>query len=295
VKIFQTVCQKGNFLFGMIYLGHFEKEVLPVKPGDELPRRAEPQLLNNVFPYPLGCGRGQSDNLGPAQRVQRLADPEVVRTEVMAPFGDAMGFIHGHQGDRLLFESVQKRGVPQAFRGDINHPVRPGRKFAQNLLLLREAHEAVDGDRGKVQDAQGIHLVFHEGDKGRDDQAGAGKDQGRELVTDGLSRPGGHDRQDILAGKNRLDNFLLPGPELMKPKDPFHELAGLEELVIYVRREVWQFRKSLIYIRQDAEDPPKSVAPAKAGAQSFRSFLGTRTGRTSYYESISLALSPPAS
>jgi hypothetical protein len=42
LEVFQAVRQKGHFFFGVIYLGHFKEQVLPVKAGDKLARGAEP-------------------------------------------------------------------------------------------------------------------------------------------------------------------------------------------------------------------------------------------------------------
>jgi hypothetical protein len=98
----------------------------------------------------------------------------------------------------------------------------------------------VDGGCGKVQDPQGIDLVFHQGDEGGDDQAGPGQDQGRELVADRFARPGGHHRQNVLAGEDRLHDLLLAGPELMKPEDPSHQLTGLQKLTVYIRLNGFQ-------------------------------------------------------
>jgi hypothetical protein len=54
------------------------------------------------------------------------------------------------------------------------------------------------------------------------------------LIADRFARPGGHHRQNVLAGENGLHDLFLAGPEFMEPEDPFHELAGLEHLLVYV-------------------------------------------------------------
>jgi hypothetical protein len=55
------------------------------------------------------------------------------------------------------------------------------------------------------------------------------------LIADRFARPGGHHRQNVFAGENGLHDLFLARPELMEPEDPFHELAGLQELGVYVR------------------------------------------------------------
>ena len=163
---------------------------------------------------------------GPAERVQGLSDAEVIGTKVVAPLGDAVGFIHGHERYRLLAEGADERPVAQPFGGGIHQLISPGGNLLQNFLLLPEAHEAVNGHGGKIHHPERIHLVFHQGDQGRDHQASTGENERGNLVADRLSGAGGHDREGILAREDRFQDRLLPRPEIAEPETLLHEIAG---------------------------------------------------------------------
>jgi hypothetical protein len=76
----------------------------------------------------------------------------------------------------------------------------------------------VDGNDGKVPDAQGIHLVFHQGDEGRYDQRDPGEDQGRKLIAERFSPSGGHNHQGIFSGEDGFEDLFLTGAKIAKPE-----------------------------------------------------------------------------
>ena len=66
--------------------------------------------------------------------------------------------------------------------------------------------------------ADGIDLVFHEGDEGGDDNGGALADHGRQLIAEGLATPGRHNDKGVLATQNTIDNGLLVTFKVIKTK-----------------------------------------------------------------------------
>ena len=88
----------------------------------------------------------------------------------------------------------------QAFRRDIEQV-----QFAR-LRLTPDRRAVVHGDAG-IQPGgrhpllfQGLDLIGHQGDQGRDHQAQAGTQDGRDLIADALAAAGRQDGQDIAPG-----------------------------------------------------------------------------------------------
>ena len=64
--------------------------------------------------------------------------------------------------------------------------------------------------------ADGVHLVFHQGDQGRDDDGRSLQEEGRKLVAERLAAAGGHQHKNIVPGKQGLDDSLLVALERLK-------------------------------------------------------------------------------
>ena len=78
-----------------VALPHQISQVRPVKAGNVLIRLAQAQLLQNVVADAArGAGRERGDGLIRKIFAQRAELP-VLRTEFVAPFGDAMRFVDG--------------------------------------------------------------------------------------------------------------------------------------------------------------------------------------------------------
>ncbi len=53
------------------------------------------------------------------------------------------------------------------------------------------------------------HLVLHQGDQGRDPHADTVTDHGRDLKAKGFAAAGGHERENITAGQQGVDDGFL--------------------------------------------------------------------------------------
>ena len=76
---------------------HLVEEVRPGEAGDERSRLAEVQLLDDVAADRVGGRGSQGDRSGVAQLAAEMAQPGVVRPEIVAPLADAVGFVHRQQ------------------------------------------------------------------------------------------------------------------------------------------------------------------------------------------------------
>jgi hypothetical protein len=108
----------------------------------------------------------------------------------------------------------------QPLGGDVEHPdlARPNLPLDLPPLLRREA--GVQGRRvrhGALQ--QGVDLVLHQGDEGRDDHREAPLHEGRDLVAQALPAARRHDRQRVPSFEHGPYHGLLPGTERIEPED----------------------------------------------------------------------------
>ena len=84
------------------------------------------------------------------------------------------------------------------------------------------AEGGVESCGGDVAISQGIDLILHEGDEGRDHQSEPVEENGRKLVAERLAAPGGKDRERWAICEEGLDDLFLAAAEFRKAE------AGLE-------------------------------------------------------------------
>ena len=186
------------------------EQVGPREPGDEGPRLAEVQLLDDVAAHPVGGRGGQGQRGRVAQQAAEVAQPGVVGAEVVPPLADAMGLVDRQQLDPRRADRIAKTPAAEPLRRHVNQAELAGRHPIQPRILLRRGQRAVDEAHRQTQRLKLIHLVLHQGDQRRDDQRQAIQGQGGQLVAEALSPAGRHHAQTILPGQDGRDDFLLP-------------------------------------------------------------------------------------
>ena len=139
---------------------------------------------------------------------------EVLRPEVVAPFADAVGLVHGDQGADQAAKERPEPGVAEPLGGDVGEGQPAGPELAEATPHLGR----IEG-RGKVRGGDAAlleraNLVLHEGDERRDDQRGPAKQRGGELVGEALAAAGRGDEEQAPDGEQPLDRLPLPGTEV---------------------------------------------------------------------------------
>ena len=72
----------------------------------------------------------------------------------------------------------------------------------------------------------GVHLVFHQGNQGTDDQCHTVHHQCWQLIAHGFPTPGRHDHEGVSAGKDALDGFFLLTLEFIESKKCLQRFVG---------------------------------------------------------------------
>ena len=209
--LFQQLEQAGELLSG---LADLKIEVGPVKPGGHLHRVAQGEQPHDIPFDLLGGGSGKGpDHRTAGQPAEKFGDVQIARTEILAPLGDAVGFVHDDIGQRQLAHGLEKVPGEQPFRRRIDELVHPTAGPGKDLLLLHRPLGGVDGRRRQPSLLKASDLILHQRDQRRDHQCHPRREQRRKLITHRFARTGGHHAKGVPAGKQRFDKLLLARTE----------------------------------------------------------------------------------
>ena len=127
-----------------------------------------------------------------------------------------MRFVYGDKVDVCATEGGHESTIAEAFGGDIEKLEAAGLRFGHDLRLVLARNRGVDGGSGHAGSAEGIDLVLHQREEGRDDERDAGPgDESGHLVADALAAAGRQDGERVLPIEDGRDDFGLAGAELL--------------------------------------------------------------------------------
>ena len=205
------------------------KEVVPVEGRFEHNRVHHAQVLLNVLLH-LGGGRGGQRHDGHiGNALDNGLDAAVLWPEIVTPFRNAVGFIHGHETDADRFQKLNGLGFGQALRRDVQKLGPPFGHVHFHALGFSTAQRGVQKVGNAfvlVVPSDGIHLVLHQRDQGTDDQGHTVHHQCRELIAHGLASPRGHDHKRVTSLKDTEDGFFLLTLEFVESEKCFQRLLG---------------------------------------------------------------------
>lgn len=170
-------------------------------------RRRRERDARHVRPAPAEDGQGQ-----------------VVRAEVVPPLRHTVRLVDREDGDPAAGEQIERGVEAEPLRCQIDDiqltREELGLDGATLVEVLRRVHEpGADAER-----AQRVHLVLHESDEGRDHDACAGPDQGRDLIAQGLSAAGRHQDDGVPAVHDMVDDRFLLAAERVISEDAVQRL-----------------------------------------------------------------------
>jgi hypothetical protein len=130
-----------------------------------------------------------------------------------------MGLVDGEQGGPDAGQQVQETVREQPFRRHVEQVQLAGQQVALHPARRIQGQGGIEDLGLDPELFQGRHLVLHEGDEGRNDDAGAGARQGGKLVAQGLAAARGHEHQGVAAVDEMADDGFLVGPEFGVAED----------------------------------------------------------------------------
>src|SRR5262245_28902340 len=129
----------------------------------------------------------------------------------MAPLRNAVGLIDGDEGEVRRLQPVE--ALQECFRGDVEEVELTPLDIAPEKILFRAEEPGIERRRLHAGLSERRHLVFHERNEGRDDEANARTRQRRNLVAERLASARRHQDEGVISRDHMLDNFLLPPAE----------------------------------------------------------------------------------
>jgi len=135
-------------------------------------------------------------------------------------------FVDGEQRDAAAVQQRQEAAGQQPFRCDVQQVQLTAQQGLFDLLCLVCRQRGVEERRAYTQLAQRIHLILHQRDQRRDDDAGALAQQRGHLVAEGLAGAGRHQHEGIVAGGEVFDDGLLMATESAVTEDALQCFEG---------------------------------------------------------------------
>ena len=188
---------------------HLVADVGTIEAGDEETGARQAQVLEDLAPRRLVGGRGERDARHPREAARQHVETAVLGTEVVAPLAHAVGLVDGEQRERRAVEQLEERLGQEPLGRHVDQVEASGGERALALARHRRRERRVDERGGDARFAQRFHLVLHQRDQRRDDDAGAGTDDRWDLVAQALAAAGGHQHQRVAAGDHVTDDLLL--------------------------------------------------------------------------------------
>ena len=197
-------------------------QVFPGETGLQQVFLPEGELLHDVVRDFRGRRRGQGDH-GRGNALADLSDRKVVRAEVIAPLGDAVGLVHDDEADGEDVEvGLEERG-PQALRGDIEELEVAVGGVVQGVVGLPAGHPGVDREGLDAAGGEVLDLVLHQRDERGHDERDAVPQERGDLEAHGLAAARRQQRERVPPVQRGGDDLLLHRTEgLVAPILPQH-------------------------------------------------------------------------
>ena len=191
-------------------LGGAIADVGAVEAGDEAVLRADLQMLDDLRPGRRIRRGGERNARHVGEDVREAVECAVFGPEIMAPLRNAVGLVDGDEREARGLQPVEAR-LQQRFRGHVEEVQLAPLDIAPEQILFRAPEPGIERRRLHAGRSERRHLVFHQCDQRRDDEADARTDQRRDLVAERLASAGRHQDEGVVSRDHMLDDLpLLP-------------------------------------------------------------------------------------
>ena len=134
---------------------------------------------------------------------------QIFWTEIVTPLRHAVGFVDGKQRNGHAFHQMQKTWRQQALRRNVEQIDLARERVALHAPGFVDQLRGIEKIRAHAKLFQLIHLVLHQGNQRRNNDADAIAQQRGDLVTQGLATARGHQHQCVTAARHLADNLGL--------------------------------------------------------------------------------------
>ena len=191
-------------------------EVLAIEARHHRRGILQAEHLLDIGAHALGRRGGKRrHDRAPRQRIDKLANLQVSRTEILAPLAHAVGFVNGHERNAdaafgcSFLRKGQKARLEQALGRHIHKLVAPLTSTLEHGILLSRRKAGVEITGVRTRREQRAGLVLHKRQQRAHHKGDAGQHKCRHLVADRLAGACGHNAERIAAGKDRIHHAVL--------------------------------------------------------------------------------------
>ena len=196
------------------------------------------EVLEDIALHLWRGGSGEGDDGRTAYLVHEAAYPPVFRAEIVAPFRDAVRFVHRVEGYVDFFQKGYVLVLGEGFGSDVEYLGAPGDEICLNIIDLlpgkRGIQEVGYALVAADESAQYIYLVLHERDERRDHNGRAIRHKGRQLVAEALPSPRRHEHKGIAAVEKVVYHPLLVSLEVIVPEEFLQSAVYFGRVVLHI-------------------------------------------------------------
>jgi hypothetical protein len=185
------------------------EQVRAVIAGGEQAGRAQMQPLGDIAARRIVGGRGQRHQRRRGKALLQNAERLVVTAKIVAPLRDAMRLVDREEGDPAPAQHVEAMRHHQAFGRHVEEVERPVADRTLDRPGIARRQSGIERGGAHTGLPQGVDLVLHQRDQGRDDDSDPGAQQRRQLIAQGFAAAGRHQHDRVAAADNVLDDLLL--------------------------------------------------------------------------------------
>ena len=198
---------------------HQQVEIGPVEARGDHIVRSNGELRLHVGNH-LGrrCSR-QQQGLWDIELTLVVRQLQIVRTEVMAPFGNTVRLIHHQQRDLHALQEVAKTLVLQALHGNHQDLQLTRTRTRHHIIRVFAALGRIDAACRNAMALQETQLVLHQRQQRRHHQRQVRQQHCRQLITKGFAGARGKNRGSRTAGQHGADRLFLAQTKLWITKD----------------------------------------------------------------------------
>ena len=202
-------------------------QVRAVEAGDEEPRVPELEALDDLAPRRRVGGGGQGDPRHAGEAVGERREPQVLGAEVVPPLRHAVRLVDREERQRHPAEELEEALGQEPLGRDVEQVEVAGQEAALDARLVATVEARVQELGGDAELGERRDLVLHERDERRDDDAGAGAQDRRNLVAERLAAAGRQEDDGVPALDEGVDDRLLLAAELRIAEEPQENAARL--------------------------------------------------------------------
>ena len=192
------------------------------------------QFLLYVLHHFGGCGSRKRHHRDFGEIFPDFGNFQVRWPKIVPPLRNTVRLVYGNEVDLHLFDAGAGQVAHQAFGRKVQELDFAVYTIVQQAVDVAVGHARVDSEGWDAFFLQVLHLVFHQGNQGRNDDADAGLAQGRHLKTNRFAASGRQQRQGVPTIQHRLDDGFLLGPKLGVPPVLLQHINWLHSLNVFL-------------------------------------------------------------